>query len=139
MNCMLGQYLVLSLFGTLYLLFLTNPLIALFFEFLPFNYFFHSYTVNLNLINIYVFPFLYIFTLITIISILFSLSYNLTELMGFMFYSLLILLAGYILFFTDSIILFFLAYEILLVPSFFILYNFAKTRRSVEAAYLMFF
>jgi len=56
-----------------------------------------------------------------------------------MFYCKLILLAGYILFFTDSIILFFLAYEILLVPSFFILYKFAKTRRCVEAAYLMFF
>ena len=45
----------------------------------------------------------------------------------------------YLLFFTDSIILFFFAYELLLVPSFFILYNFAKTRRCVEAAYLMFF
>jgi hypothetical protein len=48
-------------------------------------------------------------------------------------------MSGYILFFTDSIILFFFAYEMLLVPSFFILYNFAKTRRCVEAAYLMFF
>jgi len=34
---------------------------------------------------------------------------------------------------------FFFSYETLLVPSFFILYNFAKTRRCVEAAYLMFF
>jgi formate hydrogenlyase subunit 3/multisubunit Na+/H+ antiporter MnhD subunit len=48
-------------------------------------------------------------------------------------------MSGYLLFFTDSIILFFFAYEMLLVPSFFILYNFAKTRRCVEAAYLMFF
>lgn len=59
--------------------------------------------------------------------------------MGFMFYCTLILIAGLTLFFTDSIILFFFAYEMLLVPSFFILYNFAKTRRCVEAAYLMFF
>ena len=36
-------------------------------------------------------------------------------------------------------ILFFFSYETLLIPSFFILYNFAKTRRCVEAAYLMFF
>jgi NADH-quinone oxidoreductase subunit M len=43
------------------------------------------------------------------------------------------------LFFSDSLILFFFAYEMLLVPSFFILYKFAKTRRCVEAAYLMFF
>lgn len=56
-----------------------------------------------------------------------------------MFYCQLILLAGYVLFFTDSIVLFFLFYEFLLVPSFFILYKFAKTRRCVEAAYLMFF
>jgi len=48
-------------------------------------------------------------------------------------------MSGYILFFTDSLILFFLAYEMLLIPSFFILYGFAKTRRCVEAAYLMFF
>jgi len=56
-----------------------------------------------------------------------------------MFYCQLILVAGYTLFFTDSIILFFIAYELLLIPSFFILYKFAKTRRCVEAAYLMFF
>jgi NADH:ubiquinone oxidoreductase subunit 4 (subunit M) len=56
-----------------------------------------------------------------------------------MLYCTLILLAGYIVFFTSSLILFFFAYEMLLIPSFFILYNFAKTRRCVEAAYLMFF
>lgn len=56
-----------------------------------------------------------------------------------MFYCQVILFAGYFLFFTDSLIIFFFAYEMLLVPSFFILYKFAKTRRCVEAAYLMFF
>ena len=56
-----------------------------------------------------------------------------------MFYCSVITVAGYVLFFTDSLLLFFLAYEMLLVPSFFILYNFAKTRRCIEAAYLMFF
>ena len=56
-----------------------------------------------------------------------------------MFYCKVILLAGYFLFFTDSLIIFFFAYEMLLVPSFFILYKFAKTRRCIEAAYLMFF
>jgi hypothetical protein len=54
-------------------------------------------------------------------------------------HDVVILLAGYVLFFTDSVILFFFSYETLLIPSFFILYNFAKTRRCVEAAYLMFF
>lgn len=42
------------------------------------------------------------------------------------------------MFCTQSALVFFLAYELLLLPSFFILYKFAKSRRSVEAAYLMF-
>jgi len=94
---------------------------------------------SLSLIEVYYYPFIYVFLIITVLSIVFCLSYNKDELMSFMFYCQLILLAGYALFFTDSIILFFLAYEMLLVPSFFILYKFAKTRRCVEAAYLMFF
>ena len=95
--------------------------------------------LNLNILAVYYFPFIYIFVLITLLSILFCLSYNVNELGAFMLYCTVILLSGYIIFFTDSIILFFLAYEMLLIPSFFILYNFAKTRRCVEAAYLMFF
>ena len=94
---------------------------------------------SLSLIEVYYYPFIYVFLIVTVLSIVFCLSYNKDELMSFMFYCQLILLAGYALFFTDSIILFFLAYEMLLVPSFFILYKFAKTRRCVEAAYLMFF
>jgi len=94
---------------------------------------------SLNLIEVYFFPFIYVFLLITILSIVFCLTYNIDELSSFMFYCVTILLAGYILFFTDSLVLFFFAYEMLLIPSFFILYKFAKTRRCVEAAYLMFF
>ena len=94
---------------------------------------------NFNLLFIYYFPFTYIFVLITILSILFCLAYSINELIIFMFYCTVILIAGYILFFTDSLILFFIAYEMLLIPSFFILYKFAKTRRCIEAAYLMFF
>lgn len=109
-----------------------------------FDYYFYSYALptedlTLNLMAIYYFPFIYIFIVITTLSVLFCLAYNSNELMSFMFYVMVILMAGYLLFFTDSLILFFLAYELLLVPSFFILYNFAKTRRCVEAAYLMFF
>jgi formate hydrogenlyase subunit 3/multisubunit Na+/H+ antiporter MnhD subunit len=103
------------------------------------NDFFTTTSLSLNLIEVYYYPFVYVFMLITILSILFCLSYNKDELMSFMFYCQLILASGYTIFFTDSIILFFLAYEMLLVPSFFILYKFAKTRRCVEAAYLMFF
>lgn len=95
--------------------------------------------LNLNLCQVYYYPFVYVFLLITVLSILFCLSYNTDELVSFMFYCQIILLAGYVLFFTNSLILFFLSYEMLLIPSFFILYKFAKTRRCVEAAYLMFF
>lgn len=95
--------------------------------------------LNLNYIYVYYFPFIYIFILITILSILFCLAYNTNELIIFVFYCTTILIAGYALFFTDSLILFFLSYEMLLIPSFFILYKFAKTRRCIEAAYLMFF
>ena len=95
--------------------------------------------VSLNLIQVYYYPFIYVFLIVTVLSVVFCLSYNTDELFSFMFYCLVILAAGYVIFFTDSIILFFLAYEMLLIPSFFILYKFAKTRRCVEAAYLMFF
>jgi NADH-quinone oxidoreductase subunit M len=95
--------------------------------------------LSLNLIQVYYYPFIYVFLIVTVLSVVFCLSYNIDELFSFMFYCLVILSAGYVLFFTDSIILFFLSYEMLLVPSFFILYKFAKTRRCVEAAYLMFF
>ncbi len=95
--------------------------------------------LSVHPVSVYYFPFLYIFILITVLSILFCLSYNVNELTLFLFYCTVILCAGYTMFFTSSLILFFLAYEMLLIPSFFILYNFAKTRKCVEAAYLMFF
>lgn len=95
--------------------------------------------IGLGLVDVYYFPFVYIFILITILSILFCLAYNTNELTTFVFYCVLILIAGYVMFFTSSLLIFFLAYEMLLIPSFFILYNFAKTRKCVEAAYLMFF
>ena len=94
---------------------------------------------DLHHVSVYYFPYIYIFILVTFISLFFCLSYNKDELTSFTTFCTLILLAGYTLFYTDSLILFFMAYEMLLIPSFFILYKFAKTRRSVEAAYLMFF
>ena len=103
------------------------------------DYFYYINSLNLNICQVYYYPFIYVFLLITVLSILFCLSYNSDEVVVFMLYCQVILIAGYVLFFTDSLILFFLAYEMLLIPSFFILYKFAKTRRCVEAAYLMFF
>jgi len=93
---------------------------------------------TINSLNFY-FPFIYIFVLITIISIVFCLTYNYNELFLFLIYISIILLAGFGLFYTDSLLYFFIYYELLLLPSFFILYIFSKTRRSVEASYLMFF
>lgn len=96
-------------------------------------------TMEINYIEIYYFPFLFIFTLITFVSIVSCLSYNRSEISSFVFYCFVINVAGVGIFLADSVIVFFLAYEILLLPSFFILYRFAKTRRCIEAAYLMFF
>ena len=96
-------------------------------------------SVSLQLLDVYLYPFIYVFLVVTALSIVFCLTYNSDELSTFMFYCMVILLSGYSLFFTDSMIIFFFSYEMLLVPSFFILYKFAKTRRCVEAAYLMFF
>ena len=109
------------------------------FDYSNFNFMFGSVYTNFFFTAIYIFPYVYIFILVTVLSILFCLAYNTNELTTFLMYVTVILLAGYVLFFTNSLILFFFAYEMLLVPSFFILYNFAKTRRCVEAAYLMFF
>ena len=94
---------------------------------------------SLQLLDVYLYPFIYVFLVVTALSIVFCLTYNSDELATFMFYCMVILLSGYSLFFTDSMIIFFFSYEMLLIPSFFILYKFAKTRRCVEAAYLMFF
>ncbi len=95
--------------------------------------------VNLGALNVYLFPFIYIFILITIISFLFCLSYNKNELNSFVFLIIMVFIAGLLLFATDSFIFFFFAYELLLIPSFLILYFYAKSRRCVEAAFLMFF
>ena len=99
----------------------------------------HTNAVSAQMLDVYLYPFIYVFLVVTALSIVFCLTYNSDELATFMFYCMVILLSGYSLFFTDSMIIFFFSYEMLLVPSFFILYKFAKTRRCVEAAYLMFF
>lgn len=103
------------------------------------TYFFYSEDTFLNILQIYYYPYIYIFILITSLSIIYTLTYSINEFKDFMYYLILITIAGLILFFSNSIILFFMAYETLLIPSFFILYKYAKTKRSVEAAYLMFF
>jgi formate hydrogenlyase subunit 3/multisubunit Na+/H+ antiporter MnhD subunit len=132
-------YYIMDFFSTFTISYNTPSEDVSFFDYYCFDYLISSNALNLNLVSVYYFPFIYIFILITTLSILFCLAYNTNEVISFMFYCTTILMAGYLLFFTDSIILFFFAYELLLVPSFFILYNFAKTRRCVEAAYLMFF
>lgn len=132
-------YYILDFFSNFTIVYELNKFDIFIFDYYAYDYLLNSNALNLNLISVYYFPFIYIFVIITTLSILFCLAYNTSELTAFILYCTLILLAGYLLFFTDSIILFFLAYELLLVPSFFILYNFAKTRRCVEAAYLMFF
>ena len=135
---LISIYYVFDHFSNFYF-FYSKEFSLLFYDNITLSFFFNLNYLNLNLIYVYYFPFIYIFILITTLSILFCLSYSINEILIFSFYCSIILIAGYILFFTDSFILFFLSYEMLLIPSFFILYKFAKTRRCVEAAYLMFF
>lgn len=131
-------YYIFSHFENFTFILLNNQNVILF-DHISYKFLFNLSNLSSNLIYVYYFPFIYIFILITILSILFCLSYSYNEVLIFTFYCTLILISGYILFFTDSLILFFLSYEMLLIPSFFILYRFAKTRRCIEAAYLMFF
>lgn len=132
-------YYLLDNFSTLNLTMTAVPGEAVFFNYVASDFLLEQTSLGLHLTSVYHFPFIYIFVLITILSILFCLSYNLNELNTFFSYCTVILSAGYVMFFTSSLLVFFLAYEMLLIPSFFILYNFAKTRKCVEAAYLMFF
>jgi len=148
MNITLSFFLFFSFlsFSSLYYLFdvfsafnSSSNIFLTFYDNFSYNYLFSTTNLNFNLTYIYYFPFIYIFLLVTILAVLFCLSYNVNELIIFILYCKIILLSGYVLFFTDSLVLFFISYEMLLIPSFFILYKFAKTRRCVEAAYLMFF
>lgn len=132
-------YYLLDNYSSLELSFSSVPGHTAYISYIPTNFLIEQAPLNLHLVSIYCFPFIYIFVLITVLSILFCLAYNLNELNTFFAYCTLILAAGYILFFTSSLLVFFFAYEMLLIPSFFILYNFAKTRKCVEASYLMFF
>lgn len=132
-------YYLLDNYSALEFNFAPIPGYAALLTYVPTNFLIEQSPLTLHLVSIYCFPFIYIFVLITTLSILFCLAYNLNELNTFFAYCTLILAAGYILFFTSSLLIFFFAYEMLLIPSFFILYNFAKTRKCVEAAYLMFF
>ena len=132
-------YYLLDNYSTLQLTFTSTPGDASFSSFNAGTFLLDQTSLGLHLVTVYSFPFIYIFVLITILSILFCLAYNLNELNTFFAYCTIILLAGYTMFFTSSLLVFFFSYEMLLIPSFFILYNFAKTRKCVEAAYLMFF
>lgn len=98
----------------------------------------HELTPPTHFASLY-YPFIYIFLLITVLTLLFCFAYNRSELSSFSTYVFFILISGLGLFTTTSLFLFFCFYEALLLPSFFILYYFAKTRKAVEAAFLMFF
>jgi NADH:ubiquinone oxidoreductase subunit 4 (subunit M) len=132
-------YYLLDNYSSFYLAFTSVPGDYLFLTYQHNTFLVDQVATSLHPVAVYCFPFIYIFILITVLSILFCLAYNVNELTSFMLYCTVILSAGYTMFFTSSLLVFFLAYEMLLIPSFFILYNFAKTRKCVEAAYLMFF
>lgn len=100
-------YYIMDFFSTFQTIYLTSDITTFIFDYYSFNYLIHSNALNLNLVSVYYFPFIYIFIVITTLSILFCLAYNTNEIASFMFYCTVILMSGYLLFFTDSIILFF--------------------------------
>ena len=101
---------------------------------------FNFYSESLNQVDANFFwPFFFVFILITTLTLIYTISYNLNELKLFSVFIFFIFNAGFFIFFSNSLIVFFFAYEMLLIPSFILLYLFAKTRKSVEAAFLMFF
>ena len=51
-----------------------------------------SQPLALNLVQVYTYPFIYVFLLVTVLSIVFCLTYNVDELFAFMFYCQTILL-----------------------------------------------
>ena len=150
-------FLDINIYINYYFLYITLTLIAIItiflfiiitfiFWYLSFElYFFNRNWINLNIFiyldikNIYMVSIYYLLLVITFISILYCLSYNSEEFFYFIIYLLIIIILGFLIIFIDSILLFLIVYELFLLPSFLILYKFAKTRKAVEAAYLMFF
>ena len=86
-----------------------------------------------------VYPFFLTFGLVLSVSLILSLSYNRLEFFYFIFFLILIFIAGCGLFVASSFLSFLFFYELLVLPSVFILYFFSKTRKNIEATYLMFF
>lgn len=132
-----------KLIGVLFLTYLLVILLFLYSNyFIPFSPSLQfNYLPSFSLVDFskLIFPFIYIFILITLTSLIYCFAYNFNELFNFTLYISCIFLSGLVFFFSNSLFLFFVGYESLLIPSFLILYHFAKTRKSVEAAYLMFF
>jgi hypothetical protein len=114
-------YYLLDNFSTFDVVFTNSPGECLFITNYAYAFLLDQMFVGLHPTSVYYFPFVYIFILVTVLSVLFCLSYNVNELTTFMFYCTIILSAGYSMFFTSSLLVFFLAYEMLLIPSFFII------------------
>ncbi len=86
----------------------------------------HLDALSLNLIDVYIYPFIYIFLIVTMLSIIFCMSYNYDELINFMVFYQIIFLAGYLFFFTTSIIIFFLPMRCFWYPLFLYFINLLK-------------
>ena len=144
-------YIYLVCFMLLLLLVLYFWLISLdwiFIDLLLFNNhnFFYSASYNFLLLDLdYEFltiilgPYLLLTFVITFISLLTILAFNNNEIFSFINIFILVIIFGLILLSTNSLLVFFLSYEIIVFPSFYILYKFGKSRKSIEASFLMFF
>ena len=99
----------------------------------------YSFDFYFNEPILIIYPFFFTLGLVLCISLLLSLSYNRLEFFYFIIFLTLIFIASCGLFITSSFLSFLFFYELLVLPSVFILYFFSKTRKNIEATYLMFF
>lgn len=84
-------------------------------------------------------PFIFIFIFVTPLTLIYTFLYSKSDIFFFLIFVVFILIIGFGLFYTTSLFYFFIFYESFLLPSFFILYYYSKTRKALEASFLMFF
>jgi hypothetical protein len=85
-------YYIMDFFSTFQTIYFYNNVNIFIFDYYSFDYIVSSNALNLNLISVYYFPFIYIFVIITTLSVLFCLAYNTNEIASFMFYCTVILI-----------------------------------------------
>jgi hypothetical protein len=105
---LVALYNIFEIFVSPKLTFLTHSQTSAFFHHTSTSNLLPNDFLDLQYFSVYYFPFIYIFIVVTFLSLFFCLTYNKNEFNSFIFFCFIILLAGYVLFCTDSLVHFFL-------------------------------